>query len=206
MRLIIVRHGQTEFNLKGFVQGQSDVPLNDTGKEQAQRVALKLQNEKINIAFSSDLPRALETAEAIMKYHPNVKLQLSELLREVKAGELEGTKKSDDDRKINWTQYYKAKDGESFFEGQERMIKFYKEILEKHLGETVLLVSHGGVMGSFFIHLLGKDLIWENYVDLRHKNCAYSIVEIDEDLIHKVIVYNETSHLEELDIDTAGNL
>lgn len=77
MRLILVRHGQTDWNLKHLMQGMTDIPLNETGKMQAFNVKEKLKNVKLDICFSSPLSRAIETAKDLFA-------RASDLLNDIK--------------------------------------------------------------------------------------------------------------------------
>jgi len=90
VRLLLVRHGETEWNRKGQFQGQIDVPLNDNGRVQAAQAAEFLKPIQIDAAVSSSMSRPKETAEIILKYHPQVELQLRDDLREISHGLWEG--------------------------------------------------------------------------------------------------------------------
>ncbi|RPD66483.1 phosphoglycerate mutase-like protein [Lentinus tigrinus ALCF2SS1-7] len=89
-KVYIVRHGETDFNRQGIVQGQIDTPLNDAGVEQAQLAALALQDTPFDVAYSSDLQRARRTAEIILEMHPGVKLETTPALRERYMGDWQG--------------------------------------------------------------------------------------------------------------------
>ena len=89
-RILLVRHGETEWNRNGQFQGQIDVPLNDNGREQARKAAEFLKDIKLDFAFSSPLLRPKETAEIILQYHPEIKLQLDKDLWEISHGLWEG--------------------------------------------------------------------------------------------------------------------
>src|SRR5579871_641611 len=89
LRLYIVRHGETEWNRDGRVQGHTDVPLSGEGIEQARRVAERLSREPISAVWSSDLARALDTARAIAAPH-DLEVHSTPLLRETMLGEWEG--------------------------------------------------------------------------------------------------------------------
>ncbi|KAI6045575.1 phosphoglycerate mutase-like protein [Pisolithus marmoratus] len=89
-RLYIVRHGETDWNRTRRTQGQTDVPLNETGIAQAALVAQALKEVPFVKAYTSDLQRASKTAEVILRYHPSVTLEKDGALREVYMGELEG--------------------------------------------------------------------------------------------------------------------
>src|SRR5207302_9429667 len=89
IRLILVRHGVTEWNLAGRYQGHQDVPLSDTGREQARRAAERLRAERITAAYTSDMQRAKETASIILGER-NVPLREAAALREIAFGAWEG--------------------------------------------------------------------------------------------------------------------
>ena len=90
VKVILVRHGETDWNQWRRIQGgNSDTPLNETGKAQAEAVALRLKREMIQAVYSSPLQRALDTARAIASYHP-LKVEVLPALKEVDAGLLEG--------------------------------------------------------------------------------------------------------------------
>ena len=96
LRLILVRHGETDWNVEHRFQGQSDQPLNAKGHEQAKAVATRLQDSVIDLVISSPLQRALETANAIAA-HLNLTVQCDDRLKERHFGVLEG------EHYANWT-------------------------------------------------------------------------------------------------------
>jgi len=142
MRLIIVRHGETEDNRKRILQGHLPTELSKKGFEQAEAVATRLSGRDLDVIYTSDLPRARQTAEIISKYHPNTKMVLDKRLRERDFGDYAGkvidsiTWPSDPNTKIPR--------GESLADQRRRLKEIYEEILEKHANDTVLLVTHGG--------------------------------------------------------------
>lgn len=89
-RLLLVRHGETEWNRCGQFQGQIDVPLNDNGRDQARKAGECLQDEVFDLAFSSSMSRPRETAEIILEHHPGIELTLLDDLREISHGLWEG--------------------------------------------------------------------------------------------------------------------
>src|SRR5690606_30559966 len=95
MKLIITRHGETEENVAGILQGHLPGKLSARGIEQAKKLALRLQNDKIDFIYSSDLDRAADTAKEIAQYHPNAKIEFVENLRERNLGEFQGRKRSE---------------------------------------------------------------------------------------------------------------
>ena len=94
--IYFVRHGETDFNLFSVTQGQLDTSLNKTGLKQAAKVAKDLKDCHFDIIISSPLTRTVQTAEAIMAYHPNNQLILDKRIMEVSKGILEGTKNTKD--------------------------------------------------------------------------------------------------------------
>jgi broad specificity phosphatase PhoE len=90
MRIYIVRHAETEFNVLGINQGHRDSPISETGKWQIRMIAERLKDEKIDACYSSDLLRAVKTAEVIMGMHPGKKVMLSKEIREGNIGVFSG--------------------------------------------------------------------------------------------------------------------
>src|SRR5512145_2218093 len=90
MRLIVVRHGESEWNRIGRYQGQCDAPLSELGARQAEALAGRLRNEPIDMIFASPLQRATKTAEAIAKYHTDVPFEQTSALLEIHHGEWQG--------------------------------------------------------------------------------------------------------------------
>jgi len=89
MRLLIIRHGETEYNSKKIFQGTINEKLNQNGINQANKLSLRLKDEKIDLIFSSTLDRAKKTAEIINKYH-NLNIQFKDELKEKNFGDLQG--------------------------------------------------------------------------------------------------------------------
>src|SRR6266508_5318337 len=90
MRLIIVRHGESEWNRTGRYQGQCDATLSALGLRQAEALAGRLQREPLDAIFTSPLQRAAKTAEAIARYHPSVPFEPISALLEIGHGDGEG--------------------------------------------------------------------------------------------------------------------
>ncbi|MBI5797426.1 histidine phosphatase family protein [Candidatus Woesearchaeota archaeon] len=198
MELIIVRHAQTDANKNGIVQGHSESHLTPLGKKQAKKIAERLKEHHIDYAYSSDLTRAIETAEEILKYH-HIPLEKTKELREKHAGIFEG--KSNKPRLLSKEQIFnrfhgiKPFGGESFLGAQKRIINFYNKLVEKHKGKTVLIVAHGAVLGALLLHLLDKPITWEEYDKHRPQNAAITIVKIEDTKKHTVHLLNCTKHL-----------
>ncbi|MBI4447970.1 histidine phosphatase family protein [Candidatus Woesearchaeota archaeon] len=203
MKLIIVRHGETFENAAGISQGQTHGRLNENGVAQAKKVAQRLKGEKIDVAYSSDLQRAADTAKEILKFHPSVETHFVKELREFSKGKNFDGQPSHVYKKHYKEQYkksqisfhaYKWPGGESFVEAQKRIANFYKELIKRHLGKTVLIVSHGGLIASLLLHL--KKLGFEKYYEVEPKNTGVTVIEVDDKKGHKISLLNCTKHLQ----------
>ncbi len=146
MKLLVVRHGRTDWNDQGKIQGCADIELNQTGINQAKETAKKLQNEKIDLIIASPLIRTKQTAQIINEGR-NIDIIYDERVRERDFGEFEGLKRDEFDYFGYWTysknyKYEKAENIQDFF---KRIFGFLDDIKEKYKDKTVLLVSHAGV-------------------------------------------------------------
>ena len=191
-----MRHGQTRENVLHITQGHFNSQLTAEGLEQAKKAALFLKEEKINIAFCSDLDRCFHTAQEILKFHPKTKLKVLKRLREQSRGIFEG-KPSIHSREAvaksgeSWWDF-RPQDGETMRQVQQRTIQFFEQLVEKYKGKRVLWVSHGGPMTTLFLTLLKKE--FENYREYHPNNTAITIIEIDE--THRFKLFNSVAHLE----------
>jgi len=160
-----VRHGETDWNLQDRIQGHTDIPLNSTGIAQAKRLRQHLADVPFSAAFSSDLSRAQQTAALILTPR-SISITASLALRERSAGALEGLHKDEFDEKIRpFMLSEQAKNHTSYLETPwhpelETMHSVYKRVTQllfhlapHHLGESLLFVSHGGVLRSILDHL-----------------------------------------------------
>lgn len=139
--IYFVRHGQTDFNKFGISQGQMDTSLNQTGLKEAETLAKKLKDYKIDIAFCSPLIRARQTLEYILKFHKNVNAVYDERLKECSRGSLQGQKNTQEiyNDFFKNPHKYGAESVEDVF---ERAISFLKD-LQKYKGKNILIVGHG---------------------------------------------------------------
>ena len=196
MKLIITRHGETEENVAGILQGHLPGKLSVNGIEQAIKVALRLQDEQLDYIYSSDLDRAANTAKEIAKYHPNTKLEFVKSLRERHMGEFQGRKKSEFgwDAKDQKATFIEPKEGETMKEVYKRAESFLHKIIHKHPTDSVLFVCHGGVGKALIAVVTGK-----NHAEIKSieslQNTSISSFEIDEDKNHKIVCLNCVEHL-----------
>jgi broad specificity phosphatase PhoE len=148
--LLLVRHGETDWNADGRLQGHTDRPLSDFGCRQAQQLAAELADEELEAIYSSDLARARETAE-IVGERLGLPVALDPDLREKDWGNWEGLTTVERDR-VEFV-------GESTEAHQERMLRALRRISERHPGDgRVLVVTHGGSMRRVQTAALGMAL------------------------------------------------
>jgi broad specificity phosphatase PhoE len=210
MKLIITRHGETEENREGIIQGHLPGKLSKTGKAQAKLVALRLKDEKIDLIYSSDLARAADTAKEIARFHPDALLMFVKELRERYLGDLQGKKRSDYDHESDGS-YSKIKDpknADSFsvepvepkgLEPMEdlfnRAKSFLNRILSEHPNCTVLFVAHSGINKALVAAITEKSHEDIKGIENPHNTSVY-IFEFDEDKKHKVHLLNCIKHLD----------
>ena len=196
MKLILTRHGETEENREGVLQGWLPGHLSKDGKEQARLLGERLHYTKIDYIYTSDLKRCVETANAIAKYHPDTKFVKEKLLRERGLGEFEGRKTGEADWEVLPGDFLtnKPKRGESFGEVWERLENFYNTIKRKHIDNVVLVVGHGGSICLLQGLIYGKNL-QESMKLEKLKNTAISEFEIGRDGKYKTICLNCEKHL-----------
>ena len=168
MKIILVRHGETDWNLEGRLIGQKDVPLNDKGREQAELLRIKLANIEFDCCYSSPLSRAKETARIICKNKCNIIYDNN--LKERSGGELEGTI-------INhWNNYNNNSTIEADGEILNRA-KHFLEMLKNTNYQKVLIVSHNGLLKNLRHYILEKPGK-PNYDSKNLPNCDYEIYKI----------------------------
>jgi probable phosphoglycerate mutase len=158
-QVIIVRHGQTEWNIKGIRQGNLDSRLTEKGMAQAKALAQRLARESFTALYSSDLGRAVQTAEEVASVTGH-EIITDPRLRERHLGIFQGL--SGEEIKQKHPEEYKLHrslgpdyvipGGESVKQQVARNIAYLNEIGSKHLGETIVVVTHGGVISGLFRH------------------------------------------------------
>ncbi len=200
--LLLLRHGETEWNLSGRWQGQAaDTPLTEMGRQQARIVAGRLRGYPIRAIYSSDLLRAFETAQIIGDLLGLAPVIAEPALRESDIGAWTG---------LTWAEIserYPAEvaamvagqevrrgGGESYGELQARLAAAAEAIAARHPGETVLLVSHGAALRSLVAHVLDASLPQLHRIAIGG-NAALSVVQMRHGRL-RLVSYNDTAHLD----------
>ena len=185
MRLILVRHGQTEWNADGRYQGQSNVALSALGRKQAECLAERFPAQRPDAIYASDLDRARETAECVGKKF-GISVRPEPAFRELSFGDWEGltyqeisTRWPEEAKKL-----FTAPDeliiphGETFQELQERALKKIEALYKEHIDQTVGIFAHGAINKTILAGLMHIPLhyLWS----LRQDNTAVNILRLDD--------------------------
>jgi broad specificity phosphatase PhoE len=196
MKVFLVRHGETEYNAKGILQGYSPVPLSARGRQQAALVAERLAPLRPHVLYSSDIRRAEETAD-IIGQRLGLPVQRCEGLREWYVGNWTGKP-----AEAYWAHLealgahpvtYVPEGGESQVQTQARVVAQMQEFTRHHAGETIVGVSHGKAIDLLVRHILGLDVMQEP--PYRIANTSVNILSYQGGL-WEVVTLNEIRHLE----------
>lgn len=176
-RMILIRHGETDWNIQHRVQGHVDIPLNDNGLQQAKRVAERMRSEVIDALYSSDLQRAKRTAEIIAEYHC-LDVQIDPRLRERNYGQLEGlTKEQIDSRFPNYqSRDHAIQDQETLEQVRKRAMEALAEIGQQFKNGTVAVVSHGGWINAV-LYVISKGRVGTGITHLRNTSISTLIYD-----------------------------
>ncbi|RXK42098.1 hypothetical protein M231_00455 [Tremella mesenterica] len=201
MLLYFVRHGQTDDNVQGIIQGQLDTPLNDHGKYEATLCSERLKDVRFDEIWSSDLSRASETAYTLAQPH-GLPVVVHPGLRERHLGSLQGRMRSKDEKIPS--------DAESTKQFRQRILDFFLFFLQSHQNlpsnHTILLVSHGAYLANFLqVLLTSMHFSPPPESDLRRRCLNTSIMRVsvemdDQDksggsIKGEVISWGEVEHL-----------
>ena len=202
--LILLRHGETEWNRELRFQGQVDVPLNATGHAQAQRLAQRLAGEPIDHLVSSDLSRARQTADPFARQvqaSRGIGLDVDAALREQAFGRIDGMRVEDIKRDhadvwAGWTQFqsdYVVPDGESTRQFHTRVMAALWQLVASHPCRTLAVVTHGGVLDMVFRTARGLGL--EGPRQSAIPNAGISRVRMQDGVV-ELLQWADTAHLE----------
>ena len=196
--IILARHGETDWNSQGKLQGKSNIPLNKEGEEQAKKLAKRLKEFPITKMYSSELTRAVNTAKTISNTL-NLSIEIHKGLNERDYGEFEGMTwdeirsiVSKDNEIIPNFFRLDPKKGESYRVFHKRIVKHFLEIAKKHPSQTILLVCHGAVINALLRHI---NNIKDEITQYRLKNTSVTILGILEEKI-TVELLGDAKHLE----------
>jgi len=199
-KVILVRHGETEWNrLRRIQGGNSDTQLNQRGRQQAESLALRLKQEEIQAIYSSPLQRARDTARVIAGYH-QLAVEVEPSLREIEVGELEGVSIAEVGKHLSQLliRYSQGEElpripgGESLTEVQQRVWDTIQRLVGRHGDGVLVVVSHYFSILTAVCSVLDLPLF---QIDrLRLNSGSISILTFDEQAT-RLILFNDTCHL-----------
>ena len=205
-KLFLIRHGQSAGNAEGRFGGHSATPLSELGQEQARLTAKALAKESIGAIYSSDLLRAVQTAEPLAKML-GLEIVTSQALRERNVGVLEGLT-FDESKEAHPEDYYALvnrnihhviTEGESYRHLLNRISTELRDILQQHRGQRIAIFTHTGALCFMTLHLLGaihrntKQTPW-----IITSNCGINRFEIRGPRNVRVLALNDTRHIAEI--------
>jgi probable phosphoglycerate mutase len=199
-RVIAVRHGQTEWNVQARIQGQGDSDLTEEGRAQARSIAQRLAREPFDAIVSSDLGRAASTAKAISE-RTGKPVVLDARLRERHFGVGEGMTYEEVDRAYpgafarvrNVDPDFVIPGGESRRQFHERVRGAFDSLATAHAGKTIVIVTHGGVLATFFRHV--HDIPLDIAHPIAITNASYNMLSFDGGK-WSVVTWSDNAHLE----------
>lgn len=201
----LLRHGETEWNAQGRMQGHNDSPLTEFGLASARAAARRLLNAQPSVIYTSDLGRAHRTAEEIAGA-TQAPVRTDERLREKNNGIFEGLTQAEVQTNFpaEYTAYqlrpgdYAPPGGETAQELRARVVATMTDLAQRHAGERIVVVTHGGVISVFMRHLLDMPLTRPRL--FRIDNCGLTTLTFDVDQPEpwRLVTLNEVAHLEEV--------
>jgi alpha-ribazole phosphatase len=185
--LLLVRHGETDWNRDGRWQGHANTPLNERGREQARALAAELDGEPIAAVYASDLDRAQQTAEVIAASR-GLDVRTDPRLREIHFGGWEGLTTAEIEvRYPDQVARWRADDGSNAFAGGEtyaqmgeRVVRALSEIAAAHPAETVVVILHGGPMRGVLAHAAGVTYGEQRRLRAQFANCDVIRVDVED--------------------------
>ena len=189
-QVVLIRHGESQWNLENRFTGWVDVPLSSKGEQEAREAGKKLKAFRFDHAFTSVLTRAIRTLEIVLEVidQPQLPVEKTQALNERRYGELQGLNKAETAEKYGeaqvklWRRSYDVRPpgGESLQDTAERVVPYYRAHLWPRLvkGETLLVVAHGNSLRALVMHL--DRLSREEVLELNIPTGAPLLYELDD--------------------------
>lgn len=199
-RIVLIRHGETEWNALGLYQGQRNSPLTAEGRQQAQALAERLRHVQLDAIYASDLERTQETAAPLIRT-TGLELHIDSRLGERHYGIFQGLARDDVEAHhpeahaayLSGDPDYQIPEGESSRQFYERVVACLEELATRHADGQIVVVTHGGTITMAIKYVLGLDLTPERRFVTA--NTSYNLVSRQADgwMLH---VLGDVSHLE----------
>jgi len=190
--LVLLRHGESQWNLENRFTGWVDVPLSPRGEEEARTAGVKLKSFRFHRAFTSVLQRANNTLTIVLDIigQKNIPIARDQALNERRYGDLQGLNKAETAKKFGeeqvklWRRSFDVRppNGESLKDTAERVLPYWKDSIAPHLrqGENVIIAAHGNSLRALVMHL--DDLSKEKVLELNIPTGVPLLYELDKDL------------------------
>jgi probable phosphoglycerate mutase len=204
VRILLSRHGETVYNVEGRWQGQSDSPLTERGRAQARELARALAAEPVAAVYTSDLGRAYSTAAMVADTH-GLETIRDERLREIHVGAWSGLGRAQIDAQFPgglhaWATtpaHYLVPGGEAIHAAEVRALEFFNARMPAHLGQTVVVISHGALCQVIIVNAMGGS-VNDLWLKERMDNCQISRLEWTAEEGLRLIELADVRHLEEV--------
>ena len=148
MKIYLTRHGETIWNVKDWVQGMTDIPLNENGIRQAEKLAEAMAEVHLDVVYTSQLQRAMVTGQMVADRHKDCRLEVCESINEMNFGKYEGKIRTDAEYQSEKRKYFKRYEGgESYLDVAARVYPFIEMLKQRN--EDALVVAHNGVCRVF---------------------------------------------------------
>ena len=199
IRIILLRHGETTWNIEGRYQGQEDTPLSERGWDQGRKAALALKDVPIDRAISSPLSRSYETCRLAADFH-HLPVMNDERLTEISHGLWEGIHA--DEIEARYPEEFRLwhtrpdrvqmPEGENLEDVRKRAREAFDEYAKIYDGETVLVAAHDAVNKAIICDLLGLDM--SHFWQIKQDNACINVLECDKGT-WRLVTLNSTAHL-----------
>jgi broad specificity phosphatase PhoE len=189
--LLLVRHGETDWNRERRFQGHADPPLNETGRTQARALADDLAGEAVDALYTSDLARARETAE-ILAARLGVEVVPLRELREIDVGEWQGLTWPEIEERFPegaraWReQNHGWETGETYEELAERVVPALRRIAVAHPGGRAVVVAHGGTVRATRAFIAGTSVAESRRLDRAIRNCEIFRIAVEDGRFRRI--------------------
>jgi broad specificity phosphatase PhoE len=199
-RVYLIRHGSTTLTSEDRFSGATDVPLSETGRHQARRLAERLSDDRVKAVYCSPLQRTIETAAIVAGPHGLTPV-VRDGLREIDHGHWEGMRRADVETRF--AQEYAAweedpftfapEGGESGLSVMARSLPVIREVVRRHAGENIVIVSHKATIRLIISSLLGFDA--RGYRDrLDQSPACLNVLDFKDPVRARLMLFNDVSH------------
>lgn len=196
MELFLGRHGKTNLNDKGVVQGKMDPEINEKGRVQAKKLKNRVVKQDFSKIYSSSSSRAIQTAKIISE-SLDIEIEVTEKLNEATRKQYEGEKVQDliaEIEKSDTPDYlWKTENGENLKEVQNRSMKLLRDIKENHKGQKVVAITHAETIRCILLGIMKHEP--KNIYKIKQQNCNINRIRCESDEGWSIHSVNDTSHL-----------